>query len=251
MATNTPSDVPSIELQNQAVNLDSKLTPKQLMLYAAAIGDEGLLREANSRGANPNTNDEPTEEEKKLQEEEQANSKEKEKGEGEEKEDDDKMIYKTTVVAGDYPLHIVAENGFLKCIQFLVSMNAQLENKNRLGSTALHRAVSMNQADCVQFLVSHRADISATNLIGNTPLHVAAYSGHDKIVDFLLRNGASKDVNTRNKINLTPLDYARKTLIQNSLKQHMSDSMLSSSSASSSTSSVVSSSSNISLLSSN
>jgi len=138
----------------------------------------------------------------------------KKQKEKDKKTTDDDQIYKQNIITGDTALHLAAEGGHVKCVHLLFLLEAKLENKNRVGSTVLHRAVSMNRLEVVNFLLDHGANLSATNKIGNTPLHCASYCGYLDIAAALLKYGAFKDIHKKNKVEMTPLDYAKKTSMQ-------------------------------------
>jgi ankyrin repeat protein len=85
----------------------------------------------------------------------------------------------------------------------------------RLGSTALHRAVSHGQIGVVKKLLSPgiEADIAARNNIGtwlatvpldrmtgNTCLHIAAYMGNVEMARILMDHGAHRLRNDSNKV---------------------------------------------------
>lgn len=90
----------------------------------------------------------------------------------------------------------------------------------RLGSTALHRAVSHNQLAVVRKLLSPGidADVTARNnigtfhrpassrllnsvsLAGNTPLHIAAYCGYMDMTKILLDHGAYRLKSSPNRV---------------------------------------------------
>lgn len=128
--------------------------------------------------------------------------------------------YRHQIATGDYPLHRAAQNGHLEVAQLLYLSDAKLDNKDRIGSTALHRAVANHQVAMVQLLLSWHAEVQARNNIGNTPLHVAAYVGDLEICKILLDAGSQRLVMSPNRVNMTPLDYARKASVQELLSKY-------------------------------
>src|SRR5689334_5914958 len=80
----------------------------------------------------------------------------------------------------------------------------------RIGSTALHTAVSHQHLESVRELIKLGAKVSALNNMGNTPIHCAAYTGNVEIMEILLTNGGTRFIHAKNKVEMTPLDYARK-----------------------------------------
>eukprot|EP00808_Paulinella_micropora_P009577 g20227.t1 len=124
-------------------------------------------------------------------------------------------------ITEDYPLHVAASEGNVDLIEAIVDLGADLEAKNRMGSTALHRAVSAGQLVAAEKLIDLGASIDTTNNIGNTALHVAVFCGHKKIVQLLLSNGAYAQLHTPNKLAYTPLSYAKgRNIIAQMLKEY-------------------------------
>jgi len=58
------------------------------------------------------------------------------------------------------------------------------------GTTALHRAVSVDDVAAAETLVRRGADVNAVNRYGVTPLSLAAAAGDGRLIDLLLRAGA-------------------------------------------------------------
>jgi len=56
--------------------------------------------------------------------------------------------------------------------------------------TPLHYASEHGHTDVIQLLIDHGADIDAKNKWGTTPLHLASSHGHTEIVKLLKANGA-------------------------------------------------------------
>lgn len=131
---------------------------------------------------------------------------------------------KFAVKTGDYPLHMAAEAGKVETVHLLFYAGVQGANpeyKNLIGSTALHRAASQNHPDVVKELITLGASIHATNKIGNTALHIASYCGFLDVAKVLLDAGASAQLEVRNKVEMTPIDYARKLAMKDLLFSYM------------------------------
>lgn len=64
------------------------------------------------------------------------------------------------------------------------------------GVTLLAWAAMHGDVDATQLLIKHGADVNGRNKDGSTPLHGAAFLGRPEVVDTLMLNGA--DVNARN-----------------------------------------------------
>jgi ankyrin repeat protein len=142
--------------------------------------------------------------------------------------------------AGDYddrrPIHLAACTGNITAIQMLTAARADVNVRDRMGSTPLHEALVHKQAEAATLLISTGAErlypqiadrlcyvssladgveelrflvafetrsVSATNYDGRTGLHLAAAEGRVETVRMLLENGAS--VNARDKRGCTPL----------------------------------------------
>jgi len=59
------------------------------------------------------------------------------------------------------------------------------------GTTALHRAISVDDVQKADALIRAGADVNAANRYGVTPLSLAAGNGNAKLIDALVRSGAS------------------------------------------------------------
>jgi uncharacterized protein len=73
----------------------------------------------------------------------------------------------------------------------LIKAGANLNAKDRLGSTALHLAVERNQVEMAELLIDIGATIDNENKSGMTPLMIAASRGNAPIVQALLGKGAN------------------------------------------------------------
>lgn len=144
---------------------------------------------------------------------------------------------------GDYdnrrPIHLAACMGNLKAIEMLVAARADVNVKDRMGTTPLHDALVHKKDEAARLLIAHgaqrsydqiadrlcyvasRADgldelrylvtfeafgVSATNYEARSGLHLAAAEGHVEAVRLLLESGAQ--VNAQDKNGVTPLQDA-------------------------------------------
>lgn len=128
---------------------------------------------------------------------------------------------KIELITGDSALHRAAEADWVEGIHKLVMFGADVEAANRLGSTPLHRACSTGSMEAVKALVEKASNVRAPNKIGNTPLHCAVYAGYKDIVKYLLLHGANLDVDTQNKVHMTPWDYANHIVARNFMRVHL------------------------------
>ncbi len=104
-------------------------------------------------------------------------------------------------------LHSAAQVGDYEtvnmCLDADVDINAPLGN---VKNTALHVASDCGNSDIVEFLLSLGADIEARDKHGSTPLHLAALAGNDEIVEQFVMAGANLDAQDRS--GWTPLHEA-------------------------------------------
>jgi len=106
---------------------------------------------------------------------------------------------------GTTPLNCAVERGHKDVAELLLANKADVNARDRFGSTPLIFAV-WNSKDVVELLLTNGADVNAKDEDGNTPLHGAAGSGNIGIVELLLTNNA--DVNATNSDGETPLHWA-------------------------------------------
>ena len=102
------------------------------------------------------------------------------------------------------PLHYACLYGHLPIVQYLISKGANVEGKDKLGSTPLHYACNGGHLAVVKYLVSRGA--YTIDNYGNTPLHSAARHGKIDIVRYLISVGANKQI--KNNSDHTPYDLA-------------------------------------------
>merc|ERR1712086_769382 len=83
---------------------------------------------------------------------------------------------------------------------------ADLNHKNKAGTTPLMKAASNGRLVVVQKLVGSKVDLDAVDSDGNTAMHMAAASSFTMIVELLIKTGAKTDKD--NKMGKKPLDLA-------------------------------------------
>ena len=88
------------------------------------------------------------------------------------------------------PIHLIAGFGDKSCLSELLQHGADVNAKTKLGSNALHIAISRGHCEFVEMLVIAGADVSAPFAYGGLPLHLAAATGNKRMVSLLLRHGA-------------------------------------------------------------
>lgn len=106
------------------------------------------------------------------------------------------------------PLHIALDSGCKgrsQVVLALISNGANLEKRDLLGCTPLHRAKS---AEVARILLASGADVAANNHLNQTPLHLAA-NGFDReeVMLDLIEYGA--DVTKGDRDSKTALHYAK------------------------------------------
>jgi hypothetical protein len=99
----------------------------------------------------------------------------------------------------------------MPAVNELLNWEADIEAKNRIGSTALIRAISHDQLDIAKRLLKDGASISVTNKIGNTALHCAAFVGSLEGAKLLIEAQALAHINQPNLYGATPLMLAAKS----------------------------------------
>lgn len=87
----------------------------------------------------------------------------------------------------------------------LIAHQANVNHRNGLDETPLHKAALAGRDDLCLLLINAGADVDAQDKLGNTPLHEAARGGYFKAVRLLVDKGARP---LANKLGKTPLDLA-------------------------------------------
>ena len=90
-----------------------------------------------------------------------------------------------------------SQRGHIRIIQYILSLNINIDIRNRLGNTALMEAARFGNIGLVRFLLSRGADINAINkgtfsgISKYTPLMYAVVNGKLDMVKFLISKGAN------------------------------------------------------------
>lgn len=110
---------------------------------------------------------------------------------------------------GETPLMLACIKGQLDLVRELLSLGARI---NQPGWAPLHYAASADAPHSLaiaQLLLDEHAYIDAESPNGSTPLMLAAQYGSQAMVELLLNAGA--DVQLRNQLGLTAVDFARRS----------------------------------------
>jgi ankyrin repeat protein len=99
--------------------------------------------------------------------------------------------------------------GDLRTVQALLSKQANANDAEADGATALHWAVEQDRADVAQALIRAGANVRASTRFGATPLWLAALNGSAALIAMLVEAGA--DPNAASTDGETPLMVAART----------------------------------------
>jgi ankyrin repeat protein len=112
------------------------------------------------------------------------------------------------------PLMIASRDGLLPVVAALIPLllehKCDINQKDKMGNTALMLAAGEGRDKIVSLLIENGANVNVENNSGNTALLFAAWDIHFKAVCLLLENGANK--HHKNKLELTALDLAQKII---------------------------------------
>mmetsp|Transcript_48847 Transcript_48847/g.145999 ORF Transcript_48847/g.145999 Transcript_48847/m.145999 type:complete len:369 (-) Transcript_48847:135-1241(-) len=105
------------------------------------------------------------------------------------------------------PLHIACRVGAIRCVQFLLERQGDVQALTIRQETCLHLACLGNHADVTQLILANIPQhINALDVEGNTALHDCASVGSFDCAALLLRSSA--DTNIKNLAKRTPLELA-------------------------------------------
>ena len=108
---------------------------------------------------------------------------------------------------GQTALHKAARRGRTQSVKLLLQHGALVDVKCNHGATALHCACASGDVACLHELVKHGANLEVKQYqLGVTPLQIAAHWGHDDCVRALLNYGA--DINGTDSKKCTALFHA-------------------------------------------
>lgn len=102
----------------------------------------------------------------------------------------------TSDADGNTLLMLAARGGHMKAAELLVSRKASVQQKSKVGDTALMAASLKGEIPMAGFLLGLGAEL---NPPGWTPLHYAAFEGRAAMITFLIGKGANKDAPAPNE----------------------------------------------------
>ena len=110
---------------------------------------------------------------------------------------------------GDTALHYVARDRNATWIRFLVGKGARVDAQNNAGDTPLTIATQIGWLEGVQTLLGLRANVNQSNGKGETPIILAVQRRDLPLVQVLMRSGADPKKSDR-VAGLSALDYAKR-----------------------------------------
>jgi len=116
-------------------------------------------------------------------------------------DDEQKILNEQLIMASDY--------GDVKRIKEFIDSGADVNARDKRGSTPLHYAVYYGNFEPTKYLIEHKADVNARDYEGTTVLSIACRNNNNTpIVEYLLEHGAATDIEIKNSEGRTPLDTA-------------------------------------------
>ncbi|KAJ6238725.1 ankyrin repeat-containing protein [Anaeramoeba flamelloides] len=99
-----------------------------------------------------------------------------------------------------FPLHLLAMNGKVKQLKYLIEQGADINSKNNYNESLLHCSLESN-IEMMKFLISKGIEIDQLDCRGNTALHTLCenYTNLDKFI-LLLKNGANTEIINRQEM---------------------------------------------------
>lgn len=89
-------------------------------------------------------------------------------------------------------LKATIESGNLEALKSMIDQDPSLLSKeNELRFAPVSVAAESGQLACLEYLLSMGANINHQTTLGTTPLMLAAYRGHFSVVEFLIAQGAN------------------------------------------------------------
>ena len=91
--------------------------------------------------------------------------------------------------------HLSIIHGNLDVLEILLSHNAHLEQKDKLGKQPIHYAAEAGNKDLIQVILEkEKRNIDQIDYVCKTPLHYATEKGNIECIDMLIKNGAKLNI---------------------------------------------------------
>ena len=106
---------------------------------------------------------------------------------------------------GYSPLHEAVTRGTLESMNILLNEGAKINTVNTFGESPLHLAVKNDDIEKIKLLIEHDADVNINNPYSDwtpTPFQLALETGNDNmdIIELLLNNGAKTNLTNKDEI---------------------------------------------------
>ncbi|EAX90658.1 hypothetical protein TVAG_142020 [Trichomonas vaginalis G3] len=107
---------------------------------------------------------------------------------------------------GETALHMVTRKNSKEMAELLISHGANINEKDEKGRTALHIAARKNSKETAELLISHDANVNAKDKYGRTVLLFAVRKNSKETAELLISHGAN--INEKNPYGKTALHEA-------------------------------------------
>ena len=112
-------------------------------------------------------------------------------------------------------------NFYLKHMQKLIELGANIEKKDRIGRTPLMLAAGLGREKSVKLLIKHNARLNEIDKYGWSALMLAVYNNFFPIVKYLIKKGADVNLQSKNQLNALKIAKDQKhELIELYLLEH-------------------------------
>jgi len=123
-----------------------------------------------------------------------------------------------TDLGGMSPLHLAAQLQHYPTMLALVRHGANIEANDNHGQTPIHWAARQGKSEAVLSLVSLNASLECVDSMGFTPLHAATRLGQTETIKALLDSGAN--ASAKDECGRAPAEWAQKAEVKILLQQH-------------------------------
>lgn len=109
---------------------------------------------------------------------------------------------------GRTALYCACNRGFVECTKMLLEANANMDTADNYGYTPLHMASLNGHTECVKLLVERKANVKAKSNSGESPLHLAAREGYLVCIEMLIQSDVLRELDARDNYGDTPIVHA-------------------------------------------